>query len=90
MHVLLRQKARALYANMKLFVIDSDELFVVCLRGCGRSILMLHYFPMVFLNKLDDSCLALAFSLSLCQVGEDRVLSCFWDEKKVQQSFRGR
>ena len=25
--------------------------FVVCLRGCGRSILMLHYFPMVFLNK---------------------------------------
>lgn len=62
MHVLLRQKARALYANMKLFVIDSDELFVVCLRGCGRSILMLHYFPMVFLNKLDDSCPTLAFS----------------------------
>lgn len=31
MHVLLRQKARALYANMKLFVIDSDDFF------CGVS-----------------------------------------------------
>ena len=31
MHVLLRQKAPALYANMKLFVIDSDDFF------CGVS-----------------------------------------------------
>ena len=34
MHVLLRQKARALYANMKLFVIDSDDFF----RGVSKGV----------------------------------------------------
>lgn len=50
MHVLLRQKARALYANMKLFVIDSDEFFVVCLRGCVLFLCSI-IFPCFFLNK---------------------------------------